>query len=457
VNDDIKTQEVETTQEVDLNKPKKPKKAKRAYKIKRANSFLFWILRGLIGSIVKSKYKYRFLKKSSKGIKRPCLILSSHQTGYDQFSVGIGFKFGINYVASASIFRHGIKSSLMRNMTHPIPFAKGSSDPAAVKQMFSVIRQGGAVAMFPSGNRSFYGEECTLQPGLGKLAKRFKVPIVLVQLRGGYNTKPRWANKSNKGYNEGEVVRIVTVEEQQALTDAEVEKIIVDSIYINEYEWLQNREKKIIFKGKTKAECLERVLFYCPICKSTDGLYSHGNDFFCTKCDLKTMIDPYGFFAPTFSNLDKQTLKVIKSKKPKKRELVNLDPLPENFPKTILEWSKLQLDFVVNNDYSSFSDIPIHSDIGATLLAVDAGYREHIESEGNICLYNDRLKIGDTEFLLSDIKDMSVQSKNRIMLYTMNAEYAIDMQDRDNAMKYMITAYHLKNQISGTTNPQYGY
>jgi len=169
------------------------------------------------------------------------------------------------------------------------------------------------------------------------------------------------------------------------------------------------------------------------------------------------MIDPYGFFAPTDSIIDKTTLKVTKTKRTKKVTAVQLPPLEETFPKTILEWSKQQLAFLTSQDYTGFVQTPIYSDSGVTLVAVDSNYKEYIEATGNITLFNDRLRICEKDFFISDIKNMSVQSKNRIMLYTKTAEYAIDMQPRSNAMKYMINMYHLKNILSGAVNPTYGY
>jgi 1-acyl-sn-glycerol-3-phosphate acyltransferase len=195
-------------------------------KVRRASSFVFFLLRAVLRPFLFLLYRFLFETKTSKNIKPPCLILSNHQTVYDQFAVGVGFKFGINFIASDTRFRHGLGSWFLRVLGRPIPFSKGNSDLIAVKNMISVIKEGGCVGMFPSGNRSFFGEESTIINGIGKLAKKFRVPLVLVQIRGGFFTLPRWAAAVSLGKMRASVVRVVQPEELAALSGEEIDGII---------------------------------------------------------------------------------------------------------------------------------------------------------------------------------------------------------------------------------------
>jgi 1-acyl-sn-glycerol-3-phosphate acyltransferase len=155
---------------------------KKQKNIKKANSFVFFLLKLFIRPALYLLYRFKFDMKTSQGIRRPCIILSNHQTVFDQFAVSMGFNFGINFVGSDTLFRYGLKSKIMTALARPIPFSKGTSDFAAIKNIISVIKDGGCVGMFPSGNRSFYGEESTIVPGIGKLVKILKAPLALVQL-----------------------------------------------------------------------------------------------------------------------------------------------------------------------------------------------------------------------------------------------------------------------------------
>ncbi|MCL2821601.1 MAG: 1-acyl-sn-glycerol-3-phosphate acyltransferase, partial [Firmicutes bacterium] len=123
---------------------------------KKSSNFIFWIVRGILRPVLKRKYNCRISKSHYKSLKRPCLIMCNHQAGFDQFSTGIIANFGINFVASDTIFRHGFKSWIMKKLANPIPITKGMADITAVKKMMQVTKNGGAVGIFPEGNRCFF-------------------------------------------------------------------------------------------------------------------------------------------------------------------------------------------------------------------------------------------------------------------------------------------------------------
>jgi len=400
---------------------------------KKANSLVFFLLRGIFIPALYLLYGFRFDRKSAKGIKRPCLILSNHQAGIDQFTLAMGFKFGINYVATDTIFRHGLLSKLMVALVRPIPFSKGNSDLIALKSMMAIIRDGGCVCMFPSGNRSIYGDECKIVPGIGRLAKKFNVPLVLVQLRGGFNTRPRWKVKSNKGKVTAVVTRVVQPEELAAMTGAEVDEIIQQEIGFDEFAW--NKTAQIVYRGRHKAEHLESVLFYCPECKSLDrtngnGLRSKGNEFFCQGCGARVMINGTGFF-----------------------EKVNN---AENIPDTILEWGRMQIDYIKSFDFSGFTDSPLFIDDNIIFSRAERAKKEHFLGKGTIEFYADRLVVCGYEFLFADITT-AIQGVRKMTIYRKDEVYAVLCPYRTNLMKYMICGYHLRNKALDIGEEYYGY
>jgi len=404
---------------------------------KKSNSFVFFLLRLFLRPALFMLYRFRFDMKSSKGIRRPCLVLANHQTGFDQFAVSMGFKFGINYVATDTIFRHGFLSKIMVALVRPIPFSKGSSDLIALKNMMAVIRGGGCVGMFPSGNRSFFGDECKIVPGIGKLAKKFNAPLVLVQIRGGFNTRARWHAKRSLGKTTAFVSRVVQPEEMAAMTSAEVDAVIQRELSFNEFEW--NRTAQVVYRGRHKAEYLESVLFYCPQCKSASkkffleegkGLRSKGNEFFCQDCGARAAVNGTGFFEKIHN--------------------------AENIPETILEWSRLQIDFVKNFDFSRFASKPAFSDGNVIFSSAERAKKEHFLGKGAIELYADRLCVCAHDFPFAEITT-AITGVRKMTIYRKNEMYAVLAPDRTNLMKYMICAYHLRNKMLDIQEEYYGY
>jgi hypothetical protein len=314
-------------------------------------------------------------------------------------------------------------------LSNPIPFSKGSTDSSAIKKMFSVIKQNGSIGMFISGNRSFFGEECTIKPGIGKLVKKMGVPVVLVRMRGGYNTKARWKSSPNKGKMRVAVTRIVSPEELKTISSEQLDDIIKNELYFKEFEW--NSKEKIPFYGKHKAEFLERVLFFCPECKEFESCRSKGNEFFCVSCGMRVKIDDFGFF-----------------------EKINN---AQNCPDTILEWSKMQLEYIKSFDYSDFKEKPVFGDQDIRFSCAIRSKKDELLSKGEMKLFADRLWICGNIFTVESIMDIAIQSYNRLMIYTDKGEFTVDMPERSNAMKYMICCYHLRNIALNIQDAHYGY
>ena len=401
---------------------------KKIRRVKKANNFMYWILRVVFTPALYLLYRFKFDKSGSKHIKRPCLILSNHQTVFDQFAVGMGFRFGINFIASDTIFRHGILSWFMKVLGRPIPFSKGSTDLIAIKNMVSVAQEGGCVGLFPSGNRSFFGDECKIMPGTGKLAKKLNVPLVLVQMRGGFNVLPRWKKKPNKGKMTCSVSRIVSAEELAALTSDEVDEIIRQELCIDDFSY--NKTAGIRYRGRNKAEYLESVLFYCPECGSLNKLFSNGNEFLCRSCGAKVLLNETGFF----------------------EKIANAEKIPD----TILEWGARQLEYVKSFDFSGFTEKPVFSDDNIILKKAQRAEKEELLGKGAIALYADRVVACGHEFPLSETT-MAIIGVRKMTIFHKDSVYAVVAPYRLNLVKYMICGYRLRYKILNIKEGYYGY
>ena len=78
-----------------------------------------------------ARFKYKIKIKKHKG-RDQYLILANHQTGFDQFFVGLTFKKHVYYVASEDLFSNGLSSRLIKYAVAPIPIKKQSTDVRAV-------------------------------------------------------------------------------------------------------------------------------------------------------------------------------------------------------------------------------------------------------------------------------------------------------------------------------------
>ena len=125
---------------------------------------------------------------------RQYLVLANHQTGFDQFFPSFAFRQHLYYVASEDIFSMGWLSKLIQWIAAPIPIKKQVTDIKAVMSCLRVAREGGSIAIFPEGNRTFSGVTGAINPAIGGLAKKLGLPIAFFKIEGGYGIQPRWSD-----------------------------------------------------------------------------------------------------------------------------------------------------------------------------------------------------------------------------------------------------------------------
>lgn len=130
--------------------------------------------------------------------------------------LSLSVRFPIYFLASDDLFNLKI-SPLIKYLVAPIPKSKSLRDVAAMRSVLNVIKEGGAVGIFPERNRTISGGQWEMTDAIAKLAKFLKVPLVIYNICGGYGTDPRWGHSIRKGRMSGGVRRILSVEELGAV------------------------------------------------------------------------------------------------------------------------------------------------------------------------------------------------------------------------------------------------
>lgn len=240
----------------------------------RVFAFLRFVMRGFV------KHRYHYTAEPSSLPKGPYLILCNHQTTMDPFFLSLSFKFPIYFFASDDIFNLKI-SPLIEYLVAPVPKSKSLTDLQAVKDVFRIIKEKGAVGIFPEGNRTISGGQWEMTSAIAKLAKAVKVPLVLYNLCGGYGTDPRWGHNIRKGEFRGYVRRVLSAEEMKNLSVDELFAIIKDELKVDD------TLSGVRFKSNKKAEFIERALYLCPVCGAISSFRSEKNRFRCEKCGLQ--------------------------------------------------------------------------------------------------------------------------------------------------------------------------
>lgn len=236
-------------------------------------------------------------KTIPKDIKPPFLVVAGHSCWLDYIIATVSMlPFSMNYVGAYNFFRDKILKNVFSIMG-VISKYQFTNDLGAVKKMKSVIDRGGIVAIFPNGCLSNEGRPGGFAVfGIAKLIKFLKVPVIALRTDGGYLTRPRWTKHARRGRLETKVFQILTVDEINRLSEAEIYEKVIKGTDFDDYKW--QRDNMIPYRGKSLAEGVEYVLYKCPKCQGEFTLRSRGSRLFCTSCGSAVTMNKYLLFEP---------------------------------------------------------------------------------------------------------------------------------------------------------------
>ncbi len=378
------------------------------------------LVRVVFGWYVRKRYHITVEPFREEG-SRPYLIVMNHQTGFDQFFVGLTFRQPVYYIATEDIFSLGWVSDLLRWLVAPIPIKKQTTDIQAVKNCIKIAREGGTICVAPEGNRTFHGRTVYMNPSIASLAKKLVLPIAFFRIEGGYGIQPRWSDVVRGGTMRSYVSRVMEPEEFAGLTKDQLAEVIRQELYVD--EGMVTGE----FPHPQNAEFLERAMYVCPDCGLTT-FESKGDIIRCTKCSGRIR------HLPT-------------------KELEGIDkPFPHRF---VADWYDWQNDFICNTDLSVLTEAPVYEETVQLSRVHVYKYKELLKKEAVLRLYGDRITLDDREYPFEALGAVVVLGKNKVNLYTGNEVLQLKGDKRFNALKYVNFFHKYKNTKSGDTHGKF--
>jgi hypothetical protein len=224
----------------------------------------------------------------------PFILVSNHFNTWDSFVIMKNVKKNVRFVATEIAYLDLSKKIGMHHLARTIKKRVGKHEVLAARNIFRALENGYGVGLFPEGDNTFYGETLDIYTSTGKLLKRANVDIILIKQQGGYISQPRWADYfSKKGHVFTTTEVLIKKEQLPTLSPSQINDIIRKAIYNNDYEF--QREKRINFDRKNRAEGIERLVYRCNQCGSILSITGKGHDIHCTHCGIIGTINEYEF------------------------------------------------------------------------------------------------------------------------------------------------------------------
>ena len=378
------------------------------------------LLQPTLGLYVRWKYGIKIEKFKEQG-DRPYLIVMNHQTGFDQFFVGLTFNRPVYYLATEDIFSMGWISRVIQWLVEPIPIKKQTTDIQAIKNCIRVAREGGTICLAPEGNRTFHGRTVYMSPAIASLAKKLGLPVAVFRIEGGYGVQPRWSDVVRRGSMRSYVSRVIEPEEYASMTNAELFALIEKELYVDEGR--VDGE----YRHKKNAEFLERAMYTCPWCGLTT-FESRDDTIRCTKCSRQIR------HLPT-------------------KELEGVDfTFPHRF---VADWYDWQKEYINSVDLLALTEEPVFEETAKLSLVHASKYKELLKKETRVCLYGDRITVDDRIFPFAETSAVVVLGKNKLNIYFGKEILQLKGSKRFNALKYVNFFHRYKNMTTGDHNGKF--
>ena len=259
----------------------------------RRHVLIYRFLAILVRPVLRAKFNLSGEKLQADG---PFLLVSNHVTGWDPLLVGVCLGGRQAYfVASEHIFRLGLLTKVLHWLLAPIPRRKASTGMDTVKACLRHLHAGHSVCLFAEGEQCWDGRTGPIFPATGKLAKSSGAALVTFRLEGGYLSLPRWGKHICRGAVHGHPVGVYSPEELKKLSPQEINALIERDIA--EDAWARQRQRPVRYRGKRRAEGMERALYACPGCRRIGTLRTDRDRVFC-PCGFERRYTEYGFFEP---------------------------------------------------------------------------------------------------------------------------------------------------------------
>jgi 1-acyl-sn-glycerol-3-phosphate acyltransferase len=149
------------------------------------------VLRPIVGGVSRVLWRISFRGVEHIPAGGGLVIAANHQTYVDPFWVTVPIGIPIRYLAWNEAFKWPVVGRALE-LLGAWPLVLDRGNPTAYRRSLQWLRAGGAVMIFPEGERAFSNAKfARFKVGAARLALEAEVPILPVTVRGGQRVWPR--------------------------------------------------------------------------------------------------------------------------------------------------------------------------------------------------------------------------------------------------------------------------
>jgi 1-acyl-sn-glycerol-3-phosphate acyltransferase len=158
---------------------------------------IYWILHSLGRIVGHLFFRHRTLHRERIPERGGALIVANHASYLDPPVISVAFRKPIYCLARKTLFKGFLGWLLPR--IRVLPVDRGKGDLASLKRIFSLLKEGNRVLIFPEGTRSPDGSLQEAEAGVGFIIAKCEVPVIPLRIFGAYECWPRGAARLRTG------------------------------------------------------------------------------------------------------------------------------------------------------------------------------------------------------------------------------------------------------------------
>ena len=251
-------------------------------RIKRPGRVRYVTLGGLVSLYAVVCKRHKLYIQIPDSLKPPYIIVGNHTSFFDfVYAVRSFYPERVNFVVARKYFHYSGLRWVMK-AARAIPKSLYQRDMSTIVTMFSILKQGGVVGIFPEGQISINGISIDNGEAIAKFIKRAGVPVVRLLTGGAYFGNPPWAKNARKGQVESHVDLVLTGDQSREFPIEEIIDRVRQSIFMDSFAWQESNG--YAYRGKDLAHGLENILYICPSCAKEFTMETRGDTIRCGNC-----------------------------------------------------------------------------------------------------------------------------------------------------------------------------
>ena len=380
------------------------RKEKLSWTLTHDRSFCGKLFITRFGCFTKLVFRYSFDPVLLDG---PYLQISNHVSAFDSVLVSITTKGKPIYIVSSVQVLRGLLGRFLNWFAAPIPRRKGSAAFGTIRECLRRLKDGHPICIFAEGEMTWDGRAIPVIGGTASLVQAAKVPLVTFRLEGLYFSRPRWGRGIRRSRVQGRVTGVYSPGELANMSKDDILRLINRGIGENAYE--RQAGEMLRYKGRHRAECLEKFLYLCPRCPRISTRKSKGEMLYC-DCGLEQRFTETGYLEPA----------------------APFSTLPEWF-----DWQQEQLR--LRRFEHNAPDGRLFSDEGCTFSRITDDNKEEIIGSGAVIQYEDSLVCAGTRFGMEAIEGMDlsqIHQNHHLMFSSGGNYYQVRVEGPTNLYKY---------------------